>query len=187
MTGRMAIYTAVSALVILLCVAFVLLPAQQRNSELKQQISALRQQLEDYETTMSAIPRFVAARQQLAGRRRHLIDRLYGKEEVLALISHLERRAGDHRLTLVEVTPPVPELLKISRAHADRNEPLFLNLVLRLEGDYIDFGRFVRRVESDEYFRGVNRCRISSDDSRDGRLALLLGFRALLGGTREES
>jgi hypothetical protein len=110
---------------------------------------------------------------------------LYAKSDVLALFRQLTRDAETYSLKLVQITPPVAELLRLNEQAAKENNPLFLDITLDFEGQYARFGQFVADLESKPYFRDVRSCTLRSRPSASS-IDLSLCFKALL-GTPEEA
>lgn len=147
---------------------------------LDRQISIAEAQLADYRTTISQLPVLIRAGIEMDARTYRQNAALFAKEDVLRLFDQIKTQAGSEQLSVIEITPPVNELLNLNAAAATPHEPLFLNVTVRLMGDYIGFGRFVRRVESLPYFRGVNTCSAMGTADKSAPVIYSLGFKALL-------
>ncbi|MCX6835320.1 MAG: hypothetical protein NTW07_09355, partial [candidate division Zixibacteria bacterium] len=141
-------------------------------------------QLADYNRTVRELPEFLSANDKLEADRRQLNSSLYAKNDIMDLFHQLTADAHDHSLNLVQITPPVSELLELNRQASADNVPLFLNLTLDLQGDYVDFGRFIGNLESKPYFRSIKTCVIRGTQPPEHTIDMSLSFKALI-GTRE--
>jgi hypothetical protein len=185
MKRRWGIYGAVAALLVIAFTYLAVLPYGQERRSATSRIVEQTAELQKLGAFTSAMPSLLEARRQLESRRIDLQSRLFARADILRLFDDLTAGAEDCGLTMVEISPPVEELLRLSEARSDTLKPLFLNLTVQLEGDYLDFGRFVEVVERAEYSRAVNRCIISGAPDGSKPLQFTLAFKALL-GTREE-
>ena len=130
---------------------------------------------------------FIKGYNELQSTRSNLTARLYTKDDILRLFDRLYLEAGHENLTIIEITPPIEELLSLNRQVGDPTKPLFLNISVRLEGGYVDFARFVRVIENSEFYRGTNLCQIIGARDDVYRLKQVYGFKALLGSLESNS
>jgi hypothetical protein len=86
---------------------------------------------------------------------------------------------------LIEITPPVSELLELNSLVPTAGEPQFLSLNIVMRGDYVAFGRYVELLERADYFQSVQSCVIIGREANNGQVTFSLGFKALLGMTME--
>ncbi len=175
------LYSVIIAALIFLYGYFAFLPQQQQQQALSDQKKNYKSQLLQLERVVLQMPTVLRTRDQLHQKKSTLHSRLFAKADVLHLFEEIEQYAKANRLELIEITPPVHELLELNRLSSDPNQPLFINVEVRLSGGFIDFGRFVYDLETDNHWRGLNRCLLTG--SRDGTrpLQLVVGFKALLG------
>jgi len=155
-------------------------PLHGQMIEINHQIDVAQAQLIDYRATISQLPVLIQAGAEMDARRYRQNAALFAKEDVLRLFDEIKIQAGSEELSVIEITPPVHELLNLNAAAATPHEPLYLNVTVRLMGDYIGFGRFVQRVESFPYFRGVNTCSAMGTADKSAPVIYSLGFKALL-------
>jgi hypothetical protein len=134
---------------------------------------------------MKQLPVYLEQSHDLETFRDHLNSSLYARDDILKLLNRLTADAVSHNLSVVEITPPVMELLELNRRQDQAGEPQFLNLTLDIRGQYVDFGRYVRQLESTPYFRAINHCSIRGNQMTQEALDFSLGFRAMLGTTKE--
>jgi len=144
-------------------------------------IATAEKQLADYSRTIEQLPSFMQTDRNLETLRRRLNSSLYAKNDILRLFRELTSDAETYGLKLVQISPPVSELLKLNdQASADYN-PLFLNVTLDFQGHYIDFGQFVSRLETRPYFRSARSCLIRGQQTPSPAIDMSLSFKALLG------
>lgn len=160
-------------------------PAEQKRDELKEQSLASRMQLDDYKRTLKELPEFLERNKKLLQSRLDLNSALYAKSDILSLLEKLHTDADDFGLSILEITPPVSELLALNRTIESSNDPLFLNLTILMTGGYKSFGKYVARLESKSFFRGVNSCAIIGSTKANREVTYLIGFKAMLGGFGE--
>jgi hypothetical protein len=168
----------------------IFVPLHKEGARLESQTLESRRQLDDFKRRVSEVPRFIQARQKLMEQKAFLSSKLYTKGDLLKLFEQLERQAHNEDLAITEISPPIDELLYLNSLVPDSTQPQFLNFVLKLEGNYINFGRFVGHVEKSDYFRGINECQISGGKetrNADGYVQFQLDLKALLGSFKEKS
>jgi Tfp pilus assembly protein PilO len=163
--------------------AFLYLPAERGHRDLEQQLSQVRAQMADFNATVAQLPSYMKAQTDVQAKLEAMNSHLYAKTDVLRLLDRLKADAAAYRLRVVEVTPPVAELLELSRSVATSDEPQFLNVSIRLTGNYQAFGEYCRNLEQAPFFRGVTACHIGTPPD-EGPLEYGLTFRALLGTIR---
>ncbi len=160
-------------------------PNRQQLIAVNTQIASAGAQLDDFKATAAQLPALIKAQADLAERKQRQLGVLFGKSEVLRLIDEVRRSAASQNMSVTDVEPPVSELLALRETADKPGEPLFLNITVRLKGDYIGFGRFIGQVESLPYFRGVNYCSIIGPADQSTAPTYSLAFKALLGEGRK--
>ncbi|MEW6049768.1 MAG: hypothetical protein AB1644_01725 [Candidatus Zixiibacteriota bacterium] len=156
------------------------LPLQREHQAIGAQIAEAEAQMADFNGTISQLPSYLETRDELHKRMADMNSKLYAKQDVLKLLDRLKQDAADYRLRVVEVIPPVSELLQLSRTLPVAGEPQFLNVTLKLTGSYVSFGEFTGALEHEEFFRGVTACHIGTPDV-NLPVQYAVTFRALLG------
>ena len=151
------------------------------------QIAAAEKQLLDFQQTISELPRFIERHQDLISKIKDLDSKLYSKKDVLKLCARLHEEANQKGVEVTEITPPIEELLYLNSIIPDSSQPQFLNIGLKVEGDFISFGKYAEVVEGAEYFRGINGFRMYSHGDDNTKISILFDFKALLGSFRDES
>jgi Tfp pilus assembly protein PilO len=185
-----ASYAVVGLGLMALWVLLIFVPLHKQLARLEIQTLESQRQLEDFKSRVSQLPQFIQARQKLIEQKAFLSSKLYTKGDILKLFEQLERQAQNEGLAITEISPPIEELLYLNSVVPDSIQPQFLNFDLKLEGNYINFGRFVGHVEKSDYFRGVNECQIMGGKetrNADGYVQFQLGLKALLGSFKEKS
>ncbi len=176
-------YIYISSISLALCLWFFLIftPYTKEKKTLKDGIENSTVQLNDFAKTIDLLPKFVAERELLKKRKDFINSNLYTKEEVINLFSRLKMNASKHNLEVTEITPPIAELLHLNSFIPDSTKPQFLNIGVQVSGSYIEFAKFIKKIEQEPYFRGLNSCRISGSKDYNQELDLYIGFKALLG------
>lgn len=175
------IYFVVTGMLCLVTLLAILMPMHRQQLELSERVSREKARLADFKTTLENLPAYLDKSADLKTIKRNLADKLYTRFEVLSLLHHLYLDAEKHKLEIIEVTPPINELLQLNRIVSDSLQPLFLNVYLKIDGQYSDFGKFVQSVEKSDYFRGTNNCQIIGSKEETHSLDFHFGFRVLLG------
>lgn len=167
----------------LICLWFFILfiPFQTSNNKYEHEIQQAQNQFNDFNQTISMLPSIIKRKGTLERQKFELNSRLYTKAEVLSLFEKLKEKAAFINLSVSEITPPVEELLLLNSIIPDSTKPQFLNIGMRLKGNYIQFGKFVEILEREDYFRGINRCIITGDVKQNIETNFYIGFKALLG------
>ncbi|MDF1544351.1 MAG: hypothetical protein P1R58_04535 [bacterium] len=180
-------YLLVAMVVTTAWVFFAYRPLDRQLDQGYDRIKAARIAMDDFSSTLQQLPEFEKSCQTLEQSRRELNETLYTKRDVLRLFEHLQQRAAENNLKVVEISPPIEELIRLNQAVSDSTVPLFLNIGLNLEGSYRDYGNFVKSTEQSAYYRGTNLCQIIGARNDIRRLAFKYSFKALLGNVEERS
>ncbi len=181
------IYLALGLAIVAAWVFFAFLPNQRRQHEYALRILEDQQRLSDFNTTLEQLPAYLGRKRDLDREKTALMSKLYTKEDVLNLFDRIREEALSRGLTVTEITPPVEELLYLNTLVPDSSTPQFLNIGLRLDGNYVSFGKFVMNIEKANYFRGVNKCQIDANADGHQEPTFYFGFKALLGKYRGNS
>lgn len=186
MTPKLIVIIAVSLLLTVGWLFFLFFPTSAKQANLQAEVTAAQTQLQDYEATLAQLPVYIQTRADLQKRLQKANSNLYARKDLELLFNELERTAKAHSLRMVEITPPVSELLALNRTVPSDGEPQFLTLNIVLRGNYLDFGQYVEQLERAPYFRSVQGCVISKLQDGSDQVTYSLGFKALLGMTMEE-
>jgi hypothetical protein len=182
---RRLAYALAGSTLVALWLTMIFLPHLRQRTRLDVAIAQAEWQLGDFNRLVRELPAFMQMHRELTLRRQRLNSSLYAKQDILELFRQLGISASEHDLDLVEISPPVDELLKLNRIDVDSNEPQFLNITLGLRGTYTDFGRFVEDLEAAPYFRGVNSCYLRGDPTPKPAIDGAVSFQALIRATGE--
>lgn len=163
------------------------LPYENNRTVKNHEINECYQQLNDFSRTLTMFPTILNQKKTLDQKKKFANSKLYTKEQVLNLFTRLKQQANAENLSVLEITPPVNELLQLNTTLPDSTSPQFLNIGMSIDGDYLEFGRFIAALEQEDYFRGVNRCIISRTDENKNITNFYIGFKALLGNYERES
>ncbi|RKX26397.1 MAG: hypothetical protein DRP45_03615 [Candidatus Zixiibacteriota bacterium] len=164
---------------------FIHAPMVNDQRQIQLQIAEAEAQLADFNHTMEQLPRFIEESNSLNTYRDKMNSSLYAKNDILELFRKITEDAVVQNLTVVEISPPVMEILALNRVTGLTSEPPFLNIKLNIEGGFTDFGKYLFHLESSPYFRSINFCSLQSDEDGTGQLNVTVSFRALLGSAGE--
>ena len=181
MNKRVSLYFAVAFGLCLIWYFLGYQPHQAERDQLQQQIEEAQRQLADFSRTIEEVPNYLKANENLRLLRGELNSSLYAKNDILALFQQITDEATEHNLELIEINPPLSELLDLNRQTVTENEPQFLNITLNFKGRYTDFGRYLGQLETKPYFRTVNTCIIKGTQIAQPQVDLMVSFKALLG------
>ena len=170
-----------------LWLTLVYLPLTREREELSRKTEEAMATLEDFDRTMEELPKFLQQVNNLQAFRDELNSKLYAKADILKLFERIASDAVDHNLILVEITPPISELLSLNRVEGNEDEPQFLNVTLNLRGQFTDFSKYIIGLESAPYFRQVGACYVRGKKLLQPDLDLTITFRALIGQMPEDS
>ena len=162
-------------------------PQERERLQLETDLATAEWELTDFNRVVGELPNYLEKYEDLSLQRKHLASSLYAKQDILDLFRQLGTAAAAHNLNLVEISPPVDELLALNRTSPNSNEPQFLNITMGLRGTYIDFGHFVNDLEQAVYFRGVNSCYVRGQQTPQPQVDCTVSFRALIKSTGEAS
>lgn len=186
MKSQLAIYSLVGVILVVTWIFVALLPYYREYSAVETQILEAQQKLVDFQQTILFLPEYVKTRNELARKKAELNSSLYTKENILSLFEKFYVLADKNQVNIVEITPPIEELLQINRIIPDSIGLMFLNISLRIEGDYQDFGKFVSAMEREPFYRGPNHCNIIGTYDRNLKVQYHVGFKSLLGSLKNE-
>jgi len=183
MRNRLIIHGIISLALIAAWVVLVYMPLASRRKAVDLRIQSTNEQLQNARRSISLLPVFLQTRERLQTDRADLDSRLFGKSEILELFREISIVADAHNIRLVEMSPPLIELLNLEQVATDTTKAPFLSLHLTLEGRFADFGRFVDEMEQSDFYRIPERCQIVAPRSEDKPSQYHFDFKALLGHT----
>ncbi len=184
MKARWPWYSGMSIVVVVLWLMFLYVPEKNRQRLTAAQIAEAQAQLTDFQNTTNQLPLLLKAREQLDTTLQELNSKLYAKRDLIRLFDQLKTDAAFHNLRLQEISPSVAELLNANNAARGDSVPQFLNITLRMSGDYLSFGHYIEWLEHAGYFHGFNRCHAAAGD-KNAPAVFVVGVSALLAGMPE--
>ncbi len=187
MNKSLTIYFSVGAAMAIAWLFVALFPYSKNYSAIDIQVLEARNKLTDYQQTTLLLPEFIKTRNELAQKKAELNSSLYTKENILSLFEQFYALADRNRVRIVEITPPLEELIQINRVVPDSVGLMFLNMTLKVEGDYQDFGRLLGDLEAEPFYRGPNHCNIIGTDDSKRIIQYQIGFKSLLGNLKDKS
>jgi len=181
------IYSGIGIVMLALWYLLLFIPLNKERAAMQLRTEQARQNLVEYQRIMVQLPMYIETYRNLERARVDLNDGLYARDQILELFELLSEQARQRKLKVVEISPPVEELLLLNSILPGSGQPPFLNLTVKLEGGYVGFGKYVQQVETAEFFRGINRCLITTAVDESAPTSYTIGFQALLGGKATES
>jgi hypothetical protein len=164
---------------------FLLLPQIKESEKNDRLISESNAKIEQYMKTMAEFPGFFKTQQELFKKKNSLISRLYSRNDLIKLFDRIEKLSNGHELTVIEISPSVEELLKLNNRLLDSDRPQPLNIVVRFKGDLQNSGKYIEAIESEDFFNGVNLCRIYNHIDNQKESEINFGFKAILGTIKD--
>lgn len=187
MKSRLVGYPIFGVAMLILWTILVFVPQRNQYLQTSTKIAQAERSLADFERTVMLLPDFVKTHRNLTRKIDSLNSSLYTKENILNLFDQFYQIAGKNRMKIVEITPPVEELLRINRVNPDSTKLMILNVSIKVHGAYNDFGRFVSSMEEADFFRGSNFCSIFGTYNWKRPVLYNFGFKSLLGSLRDET
>jgi hypothetical protein len=174
---------AIASIIIVITVwsFFLALPEYRENSRLKKQLTSSESQLSDYNNIMREFSTTFKAYEQLLQRKEHLISKLFSKDDVLKLLNELNRLSSEYNIEIAELSPSVEELIALNKILPRDGQPLELDIVVKMHGRFQNIGRFIKIIEQENFYKGLNFCHIHNQAIGDPRSFASYGFKAMLG------
>ena len=184
MKSRLIGYTFFAVAMLILWTFLLFVPQHTLYLETSLKIIQAEHNLADFEKTVLLLPSYIKTHEYLTKKIESLNSSLYTKENILNLFEQFYSIAGKNKMKIVEITPPVEELLRINRINPDSAKLMILNVSIKAIGSYRNFGNFVSSMEEALFFRGSNYCSIISTLNRKSPVLYDFGFRSLLGSLK---
>ncbi len=187
MKKRLVIYSGTALVMLAAWYALLFVPFSKDHQEINTRIQQAQARLDEYHRIMEQLPKYLDTYKNLKRSMSKLNEGLYAKDQILDLFDLLHKQAAKHGLKIVEITPPIEELLLLNSIMPGSQKPPFLNLGVKLQGSFADFGRYVRFIENADFYQGINRCQVTKSEDDNSPINHLIAFRALIGYSEEES
>lgn len=184
MKSKLIGYASFSVVMLILWTFLVFVPQHTLYLETSSNIIQAEKNLADFKRTVLLLPAYVKTHEDLTKKIESLNSSLYTKENILNLFDQYYTIAKKNKMKIVEITPPVEELLRINRVNPDSTKLMILNVSIKVNGSYDNFGRFVSSMEEALFFRGSNHCSILSTYNNKSPVLYNFGFRSLLGSLK---
>jgi len=185
--ARLIGYASFAVAMLILWTFLVFVPQHTLYLETTSKIIQAEKSLVDFERTILLLPSYVKTHHDLTKKIESLNSSLYTKESILNLFDQFYSIASKNKIKIVEITPPVEELLRINRINPDSTKFMILNVSIKVNGSYTNFGKFVSSMEEALFFRGSNHCSIFSTYNWNRPVLYDFGFGSLLGSLKGEA
>jgi len=164
---------------------FMATPATQERNDLKVSVAESEVRLTEMKQIMLQIPDYFAMQQNMAREKHMLISKLYSKDDLMKLFDEFARKAHLNKLELVEISPSLEELLEINQTLPDENSPRMLDITLKLRGTLRSSGQFIAEIEKQNFYKGLNFCRIANPVDKRPFSDVSFCFKAVLGTIKD--
>jgi len=164
----------------------MLAPQMKKAGEIRASLETSDRMLNDFKNIIERFPQYFKAQKELSSKRRMVLSKLYTKDDLIKLFDKIESESERYNLRLVEITPSIEELLKLNRMMQMDNQPHSLDIEIKQRGSLQNIGEYMRFIESQEFYHGMNHCRISNPVETRQFSDLTFGFKAILGTIREK-
>lgn len=181
MKRSVCIYSGIGVAMLLGWYLLLFIPLNRERTTVHTRADQARQQLVGYQQTMLQLPMYLETQSDLNKARVDLNDGLYARDQIIQLFSLLTEQAKRRGLRVVEISPPVEELLLLNSILPGSDQPPFLNLTVTVVGGYVNFGKYLQLIEGAEFYRGINRCLIITAADEAAPTTCTISFQALLG------
>jgi len=178
---------AIAALAVITAAWYFVFAAPQlaEQKKLKATVVESEARLAEMKRIIIEIPNYFSMQQQLTEEKHLLISRLYSKDDLIKLFDEFADKARLHKLELVEIAPSIEELLEINQTIPDENSPRILDITLNLRGTLQTTGEFIAEIEKQNFYKGLNFCRISNPVEKRPYSDVSFGFKAVLGTIKD--
>jgi len=167
-----------------LYIVFLTSPQMKNTNETKLKLDESEKKIALYMKTMLDFPGFFKTQQDLLRKKNSLISKLYSKDDLIKLFDRIQKKSLRNDITLIEISPSVDELLDLNRRLLDSDKPQRLDIVVRFRGNLRNTGRYIEEIEAEDFFNGINYCRINNHIENQKDSDVSFGFRAILGTIR---
>ena len=99
----------------------------------------------------------------------------------MRLFDELIQKSSRYGIVVNEITPSVEELIALNKTLVENNQPLHLDIAIKMKANTISSGKLIRDIESQNYYKGFNFCRINNSDMNDPNSDIHYSFKAILG------
>lgn len=185
MKKRYIITIAVVCPLFVLWLVFLMVPQKKSDILIEKSLAESENRVAQYQTIMYEFPGYFENRRQLFEKKKHLLSKLYSKDDLVKLFDRFEEKTKGHQLTILEITPSVAELLKLNHLLLKENKPQILKIEIRMRAGLADVGRFIEEIEKEDFYFGLNFCQIINSPAGDELSEIRFGFNAILGTIRD--
>lgn len=179
------IFGSLLGVIIFIWIILFAVPVQKEKSHLDKEIKVAEAQLDDYNRILHEFNETFKNYEKLIEQKNHLISKLFTKDDLLKLLDHLKELGYKNNIEIVEMSPSVEELIKLNKSFPQDGRPIELDILIKMRASLKNAGLFIKTVESEDYYKGFNRCQIINQSIGDERAFYTYGFKAILGTLKE--
>ncbi len=183
---RYAMLIGGAGAVCLLLHLLVIAPLKNERTAIKMETAVLSARLLDYQTTMLTINTYLEKRRELENRRLALSAGLYNRAEVLEIVGALTDMADNRNVTVKEISPSVEEMLRLNRETPTDGAPQFLEMAIRIAGEFSGAGKFMSDLEKSPLFVGLRNLQVIEREKGYVPAEYNIHFEAILGTSKAE-
>lgn len=160
---RIALYagSSIALLVIWLMIFFV--PARAKRANQLLNIQTAGGELTQLQSTLQALPTYLAALDSTTKARVTLAQKLYTPAELPRLLEDIHKLATQENLKVDELHPPLDEFLVFASRISANPDSSVLSIRVVLNGRYHAYGRFLKQLEDRAYFRAMTAQQMATD------------------------
>lgn len=164
----------------------IIAPLTNERKAVKLETAELSSQLLDYQTTMLTINTYLKKRRELENRRLILSAGLYNRAEVLEIVGALTDMADKRQVKVKEISPSVEEMLRLNRETPTDGAPQFLDMAIRIAGDFSGAGKFMADLEKSPLFVRLRNLQVIEREKGYVPAEYNIHFEAILGTSEAE-
>jgi Tfp pilus assembly protein PilO len=164
---------------------FLISPQVEERMTIRASLVAANGNLDDFRKTMLQFPEYFDHEKEIFQTKKLMVSQLYTKENLIKLFDELKTQALQADLNLLEISPSVEELLALNHQLPSDSQVQQLNLIIRLNGNFRNLGKFIKAIEAERFYQGINFCKIAGTSEGETAPEMALGFKALLGALKE--
>jgi hypothetical protein len=160
-------------------------PEMSRRRELETACSDSEARLKEFNDILINFPEYFDSQRQLLEKKKHLVSKLYSRDDLMKLFEEMYSRSDRRTLVLIEISPSVEELLEFNKRMAEENELQPLDITIKLRGPLKNIGKYIEEIEAQDFYMGINYCRITNPVDDHLHSDASYSFKAILGTIKD--